>query len=58
MPLQETELVRLTPAAVGKHVKTVIDQMANLLPGDLAEILEIAEDGAKIEGHAGPFTCR
>jgi tetratricopeptide (TPR) repeat protein len=58
MPLQETELVRLTSVAVAKHVKTAIDQMANLLPGDLAEIIEIAEDGTKVEGHAGPFTCR
>jgi Tfp pilus assembly protein PilF len=54
MPLQLSEMVRLTPAAVKKHVKTEKDQQVHLLPGDLAEIIEIDGSRLHVQGPARP----
>ena len=58
MPLQLTERVRLTPAAVRKHVRSEKDRQVNLQPGDLAEIVELDGDRVRVRGpgHPGALT--
>ena len=58
LPLQASEIVRLTPAASQKHNTCELDRQLNLQPGDPAEILQIS--GAKClvrgPGHPGART--
>ena len=49
MPLQVTEKVRLTPMAVKDLIKSEQDQQFNLMPGDLAEIVEIGEKEHEVD---------
>ena len=50
--LQISEKVRLTTAAVERLIKSEKDQQANLMPGDLAEIIEIGEKEHAVDLHS------
>ena len=60
MPLQVSEKVRLTPIAVKRLINSEKDQQVNLMPGDLAEIVEIGDQEQVVDLHSADLdkTCR